>query len=218
MRLDDINRIAGKLQNTSHTLDVSPILKSWDNDVINLVGSTEQNRNLMRLTMYAETYEYENGKPFVPNGISLQTKGVLERNPVLQNFKSINSFGDFQIREIKSLTVGFGSEWITKKQLQNACAYLQTQEFKDIVSKTPKSSQFTIQKDLEIANELQSILQKATITQEEQKKISELLQELIHIDTGKTGETMVGKIIGASLLNDKINGHFQKLDGALLAS
>lgn len=29
---------------------------------------------------------------------------------------------------------------------------------------------------------------------------------------------MVGKILGASLLNDKYNSHSQKLDGALLAS
>lgn len=38
----------------------------------------------------------------------------------------------------------------------------------------------------------------------------------MRLDDG-TSSNIVGKIVGASLINDKINGHFQKLDGVLEA-
>lgn len=139
VRLSEIDRIAERLQNMSHTLDVSSLLNPWDNEIINLIGSTEQNRNLIRLTLFTETYEYENGKWYSPNGGRLMSKDALQDYPALQNLKNLRSFGDFQLREIKSLKYGFGNEFVTRDQLKKACAQMKNPSILSIVQDLQKN-------------------------------------------------------------------------------
>lgn len=65
---------------------------------------------------------------------------------------------------------------------------------------------------------LQTILQKKNITPEDYQEISAILKATLRIDIDKTGKTIVGKVIGASLANDNYNIHSQKLNGELIAS
>jgi hypothetical protein len=97
-QLEDMNRIIGELKDISYTPSTESILKPVDRDVIRMAIPMEQNRNIIRSTMYVEGYEYENGKGYIPNGVSRFGKEILEQYPILQNFKNINSYGDFQIR------------------------------------------------------------------------------------------------------------------------
>lgn len=95
-RLTDIDQIMGGLREISHTPDISDMLKPWDNAVINATTSMKQNQNLLRLTLFVETYEYENGKWYMPNGADTIVKDGLQS----LGLRKIHSFSDFQIREI----------------------------------------------------------------------------------------------------------------------
>lgn len=92
LHLSHLNRIIGELRDVSYTQDISSKLKSVDSDIIGLMVPVKQNRNLIQSTMYVESYEYGNGKWYVPDGLSRITKSKIEQYPILQKLKNIQSF------------------------------------------------------------------------------------------------------------------------------
>ncbi|MDP2104142.1 MAG: hypothetical protein Q8K26_04445, partial [Candidatus Gracilibacteria bacterium] len=208
----DLDEILGRLKNISYTPDVSVRLRKVDRDVINTIVPTEQNRNLIRSTLFIETYEYPNNKWYIPDGASRFTKTTLQESKLLQKIKKISSFGDFQIREIRGLASGFGNEWIRRDQLQKALKGINNPALqKYLTANSP-----IIKEDLARVAKIGEILKKPYPNDGDMAAVSENLIQILRIDPGD-GSTIVGKIIGASLLDDKLNGHFQKLNGTLAA-
>lgn len=213
-RLTDINRIVGELKNVSYTPSTESILKPVDRDIIRMVIPMEQNRNIIRSTMYVEGYEYENWKDYTPNWSSRFGKRMLEKYPFLQNFKDINSYGDFQVRWLEDLQYGFGEEFITKKQVENALSLFSRTDVQSYMKSTPVENRSAIASDFATIEKIKLILSQKNPTKEDFKMLSKYLIEIIRLDDG-TSDNIVGKFIGASLINEKMNGHFQKLDGML---
>ena len=98
LHIAQVNAILGELKNISYTPSTETILKPVDRDVIRMIVPTEQNRNIIRSTLFVESYEYDNGQSKLQKGMSRFAKNTLEAMPILQNIKSINSYGDFQVR------------------------------------------------------------------------------------------------------------------------
>gem|GEM_PF-6079563 len=73
-----------------------------------------------------------------------------------------------------------------------------------------------VKADMARVAKIDEILKKPYPNDGDMATISENLIHILRIDPGD-GSTIVGKIIGASLLDDKFSGHFQKLNGTLAA-
>lgn len=155
--------------------------------------------------MVVESYPSENSK-LVPR---LLIKRWLEKS------NSVRSFGDFQIRGLKDLSGGFGTQWITRDQLQATLDLLKRDNIKAYIDSHKNS---TVSEDLVIAEKMNSILlKKEPLTPADFAMIRELILKIIRLDDG-SGSNIVGKIVGASLANFKINTHFQTLNGILGAT
>lgn len=143
-RLQDIDSLLGKLKIISYTPSIESMLRPVDRDVVRMVIPMEQNRNIIRSTMYVESYKYNNGKSWIPDGFGRFVKSALETMPI----KDINSYGDFQIRGIKDLRKGFGTEYITKKQLENSLRLLSRPDIVAYINSVPRENQSTVRSDL----------------------------------------------------------------------
>lgn len=217
LHLAQADKIVGELRDVSYTPSIDNVLKKVDGDVLDMVVPTAQNKHIIESTMYVESYEQESGHWWLPNGLSRTGKKMLEEYPELQYFKKINSYGDFQLRGIQSLRNGFGKEWITKNQLENALGLLgkpKIQAYIKAFSKAHPDISETIEQDYKAVQKIQTILRKGPQTSEDREKMTELLLKLVRLDDD-TSSDVIGKCIGASLINDKINSHFQKLNGVL---
>jgi len=206
----DLDEIIGSLKDISYTKNISQRLSQIDNDVIDTVITTEQNRNIIKNILFIETYEYDNKKWFIPMWAGKFTKLLLQDYPILQKIKSVSSIWDFQIRWIDSLGSGFKDEWIRQDQLQKALNKINEpwlQKYLEVDNKN-------IKEDLKKITQIRDILKKTEFTKENMSIITDNLNSIIRIDSGDWSN-IVGKIIGTSLLNDKINTHFQKLQGVL---
>lgn len=205
LHLAQADKIAGELRDVSYTPSIDNILKKVDGDVLDMVVPTAQNKHIIESTMYVESYGH---------GPSRIAKKMFEEYPELHK---INSYGDFQLRGIQSLRNGFGKEWITKDQLESALGLLDKPEVKAYVeafSKAHPDISEVIARDSEIVREIQTILRKDPQTPEDCEKMTALLLKLVRLDDD-TSSNIIGKCIGASFINDKINSHFQKLNGVL---
>jgi chaperonin cofactor prefoldin len=82
------------------------------------------------------------------------------------------------------------------------------------IASAPAENQGVIASDFSTLEKIKLILSKKNPVKQDFEMLSKYLIELIRLDDG-TSDNIVGKFIGASLINDKMNGHFQKLDGML---
>ncbi|MCK9272831.1 hypothetical protein M0P65_04770 [Candidatus Gracilibacteria bacterium] len=233
LTLEEIDKILSEVTNESFhpEIDIRPI----DDNVINIAIDTKQNQNLAKIIIKKESYPTESGK-----GKRTEIKKRAEKIPV--NFiklKIIQSFGDFQLR-FDYLRNGYSSEWPTKGDLQKAVALFKKDEIKKYIAslkpftkskldyshfKENKEDRIhrvdyilqkdKIEKDLKKVDKIEEILKKEKPSEDDFAEMTNLLQELITIDSGDHSN-IVGKILGASLLDDKINTHFEKLNGILL--
>ena len=217
----DLGRIdasIAELSRVTYTTDIATKLKQIDQDIIQMVVPVEQNRNLIQSTMFIESYEYhDNDTWYMPNGMRRWSKSVLEEYPSLQNIKHVKSFGDFQTRGIQDLRSGFGTEYITKGQIGQAFTMLIAPKITKYIAEAPPENRQIIQQDLQIVEKAKIILSKDLITKQDLQMLSDYLLKLIRLDDG-TGSNVVGKVIGAVLINEKMNSHFQKLNGVLEAT
>ena len=117
LHLSKANEIIGSLRDISYSSNVDGGLQKIDKDIIDLVVPMKQNSNIMKTSMILESYVLPNDKWYKPDGLRRMTKQTLEEYPSLQKLKSLNSFGDFQIR-IKSLRKGWNDEWPKQKHIQ----------------------------------------------------------------------------------------------------
>lgn len=94
IHFQDLEEIAKELSMISYTPDISGKLRQIDNDVISAIVPTEQNRNIIRSTLFIETYTQDNNKFYMPNGASKRVKSTLQEYPILQAVlhHDINSF------------------------------------------------------------------------------------------------------------------------------
>ncbi|MDP2091279.1 MAG: hypothetical protein Q8K30_06815 [Candidatus Gracilibacteria bacterium] len=221
--LDDIDNIVNLISKESYSNNLE--LNTADKFAIDLVVKIEQNNKILNNIMVVENYT-----PVGSNGMRRLIKQTLEYNPSLQQdftvlgkrIKSkISSHGDFQLR-LTNLDKGLHEEWPNKDQFIKAFTFFETLDFKNYISALNNSSKNRIKMDLTIVGQIKSlILNYDSVNEDTQKAYLEIikakLQSILLLDDG-SGENIVGKIIGASLLNDKINLHFQKFNGILQAS
>ncbi|MDD2870981.1 MAG: hypothetical protein PHS49_03240 [Candidatus Gracilibacteria bacterium] len=223
MSLKDADKIVYDISQESYSADLD--LSPADEFAIDLVAKLDQNNKILENILLVENYT-----PVGSHGLKRILKQTLEYNPSLQQdftimgkrIKSIiSSYGDFQIR-LTNLNKGLYEEWPNKKQLLKAFSFLESNEFKDYLSLMDNTYASRVNEDLRIVGQIKSLVLNYDLVDDETKKIylttiKEQLQQILLLDDG-TGSNIVGKIVGASLVNDKLNLHFQKFNGILQAS
>ena len=108
---------------------------------------------------------------------------------------------------------GWNEEWPKQDDIKRALNALNDTGFKrylaDFITQNPSSAQ-AIKTDLSKVQKIEALVQKGPTQKEDFATLTSLLIELIHLDDG-SGSNIVGKAIGAILLDSKINSHFKKL-------
>jgi len=200
-------------------------LREVDEYSINLVLNIKQNKNIIENILYMESY--------IPEGsywIRRLLKQFLENNSLFQQTFNIfwikfstriSSYWDFQLR-LSNLYKWLNEEGLDKNQLLKAFSYLEDKRLYDYVLWLDNISKRKITQDLEIVDKINSLLLEYENIDEETKekyreKIISGLQKILILDDWN-GRNIVWKIIWVSLLNDKLNLHFQKLNWILQAS
>ncbi|EKD66543.1 MAG: hypothetical protein ACD_49C00036G0006 [uncultured bacterium (gcode 4)] len=155
------------------------------------------------------------------------------------NYKAVSSFWDFQLR-FDYLRYWYSKEWPTRQHLQDAIALFKKEEVKKFINfsepfaksklttaqlKENKEDRINrvdnimrkgkIEEDLAKISKIEKILQKENPDKKDFSLMVELLQDLMRLDDWGHSN-IVWKIIWTSLLNDKINTHFEKLNWILL--
>ncbi|MDD2487534.1 MAG: LysM domain-containing protein [Candidatus Gracilibacteria bacterium] len=207
MPFSDMNDILGEINSIYYTSDIPQ--NKYDDKLIDIAVGTNQNRNLIKTIEYMEVYD--RGK----------SNGMISRKQVKRSLENLNrtfgidlikSMGDFQIR-VDTIDKGW-NEWITKENLLNFFSKTEGQEFKDYLNSLTAKQKSAAKGDIDTAEKLKSIINKDNLDKDDFKDIKKYLKELIRIDSGD-GSNFIGKMLGASLLSDKINVHFQKFNGIL---
>lgn len=221
--LKDIDKIIADISKETYSpnLDLSPA----DEFSIGLVLDLVQNKNIIENILYKESYI-----PVWSFWARRLIKLFLENNSFLQQsinifwFRistKISSYWDFQLR-FSNLYTWLNEEWLNKDQLLKAFSYLENKKLIDYVNKMDNISKRRVSHDLDIVNDINLLLLDYDNVDEGTKKyyredIISKLQKILVLDDW-TGKNIVWKIIWVSLLNDKINLHFQKLNWILQAS
>lgn len=223
LSLEEADKIVSEISKVTYSKDVS--LSPVDQFAIDLVVKLEQNNNILENIMMVENYT-----PVWSHGMRRFLKQTLEHNPSLQQdftimgkrIKSkISSYWDFQLR-LTNLDKWLHEEWPNKEQLLKAFFYFESKEFIDYVSTLDNDIKNRIRSDLNVVWQIKSLVLNYDLVDEETKKtyltvIKWKLQSILLLDDG-SWENIVWKIVWASLLNDKMNLHFQKFNGILQAS
>ncbi len=223
LSLNEVNKIIYDIAKETYTpnLNLNPV----DEFSIDLVIKLDQNRNVIENILYMESYI-----PTWSYWIRRLVKQFLENNSFLQQSinifwkrfgSKITSYWDFQLR-LSNLYKWINEEWLNKDQLLKAFSYLKTNKFEDYVVTLDSISKRRVKYDLEIVNDINILLLDYENVDEKTKKdyredIVSKLQKILVLDDW-TWRNIVWKIIWVSLLNDKINLHFQKLNWILQAS
>ncbi len=81
------------------------------------------------------------------------------------------------------------------------------------IKKYPSSAK-SIAEDQSIVERMNLLLQKNPLDKQDFAVLTDNLTSLMRLDDG-TSVNIVGKIIGAALLDNKLNSHFEKIGGVL---
>lgn len=228
-KVEDIDKILSEVTQMSFSQEYDGKIREIDQKVIDMVGTTKQTANLMKTALLTESYRQEGS-----SWTRLLAKTGLETYPIFQHLKPLNSYWDFQIR-IWWLESGFSQEWPKESHLQKAFDILKRPDIVALLNEASGKSRIAkkvIASDLETIQECENILKSP---ERDYKKLVELLQNIFRIDVwsltsfdsakdiAKTialwmvgidyryAETnVVGKIVGAALLEDKLSNHLQK--------
>lgn len=223
LSLKDIDKIISEISKESYTpnMELSPV----DEFSIDLVLELDQNKNIIENILYMESYI-----PVWSVWARRLVKQFLENNSFLQQrinlfwlrvSSNISSYWDFQLR-LLNLYKWLNEEWLNRNQLLKAFSYLEDKRLIDYVSKLDNISKRRIHSDLELVNDINILLLDYDNVDDDEKsdyrqEIVSKLEKILVLDDW-TWKNIVWKIVWASLLNDKINLHFQKLNWMLQAS
>ncbi len=211
IHIKEIDHILSGMQSlmvTDSTIDT--ILKTEDRKILDATISHPYNRSLVKQVLVLESYERPNGQWYKPEWIRKEIKQTIQEYPVLQKVKAISSYGDFQIR-IKGLSNGWNKEWPRREHIEKAIAKFEKKEVREYIE-THKNS--TLTTDLAQLEGIKVLLSKSPMNTEDFWKLTNTLLSLFRIDDGDNN-SIVGKIISASLMEDKLNLHSIKLDGIM---
>lgn len=233
LHYQNIDAILGELRNSDSQPSIGSILRKTDKDVIALTVPFNQNRSLIERALYVESYVnpdangpwYKPSRRFIkanlePSNQALPVRmlNALDERITGKRHLEAKSLGDFQIR-IQGLKNGWNTEWPREEHVRGAFSALFRKEAIDYVTQTMAThpDKKRIEEDLSIAHRARMITEKSELDKRDFEMLTELLSTLFRLDDG-SGSNVVGKILSASLLNDKINNHFRKLNGVLEAS
>lgn len=233
LTLEEIDKILFEISEESFSPEIK--IKKTDKDVIDLVVDTRQNENLEKIIIKKESYPTEFGW-WKRIEIKKRAERILIK-PI--QLKIIQSFWDFQLR-FDYLRNWYSKEWPTKADLQKAVNHFRRDDIKKYINnlepfskskldyshfKEHKGDRINrvdyilqrskIESDLVKVDILEKILQKEKPDESDFNKMTNILQDLITIDNWNHSN-VVWKILWASLLDDKINTHFEKLNWILL--
>ncbi len=216
------------LENVINMESYTPV---WSNWFKRLYKQMHENNNFLKFTINFDYY-----LPSIDdnNDINLEDKEF-------KFYFWIKSYWDFQLRPY-NLYDWLDEEWPNREQLLRAFSYFETEEFKDYIANIDNPLiwkvenedlkplldyvynpyKARIENDLDIVRKIKFLIISYDEQTEEVKKIylstivSDLKKILLMDDW--TWKNIVWKIIGASLTNDNINLHIQKLNWILQAS
>lgn len=127
-----------------------------------------------------------------------------------------SSLGDYQLR-ISSLFADLENEKMLGTSLENVFRTLADPEVRSFLDSFETSVQPQIKKDLERIEAIKKIVTASKGAKLPRKALSEELSSVIRFDDGDESN-VVGKIISASLLIDKLALHSEKLDYMLVSA
>lgn len=227
IKLQDIDTILQEIKKISYyDWAIDKKIRIIDNDIIDFITPFEQNRSMLRRILFVESYTPDNVKNEGWDNDSMFTRlelkrklekveneedfyGLLNKIPFLWKYLTVESVWDFQIR-LYSLKRWWNEEWITKKQLIRALDF--ADKFFDSNDVDEWADIKKLQKDLDWVKLIRDILNQPTMSESDFDKIYMLLRHIIVLDDkSKPTSNYYGKIISASLINDKLNLHFDKL-------
>ncbi len=208
IHLNDVNALLAEMKGQiQDTTSVDSILKPHDRSLLDVAIQNPYNRSLVKQVLVLESYERPTEQWYKPEWLRRKVKQSLES----ESLKSpINSYGDFQIR-IKWLSSGWNKEWPTRAHIARAIEKLDSKEIRDYMYANARS---WIASDMEKVDTIKWYLAKKDLEKSDFEDLTRTLLGLFRLDDGKN-ENMVGKIIAASLMEDKLNIHAVKLDGIM---
>jgi hypothetical protein len=223
LSLKDVDKIISDISKETYTANLN--LNPADEFSIDLVLDLDQNKNIIENILYMESYT-----PVWSIWVRRFIKQFLEKNSFLQQSinifwlrlsTNISSYWDFQLR-LSNLYKWLNEEWLNKNQLLRAFSYLESKKLMDYLNELDNISKKRIISDLDIVNDINLLLLDYDNVDDETKEdyredIISKLEKILVLDDW-TGKNIIWKIIWVSLLNDKINLHFQKLNWILQAS
>lgn len=232
IKIEEIESILKEVNSVSFSLDYEWRIRPLDEQIIELVAKNKQSWNLMKTAMLIESYKVEWSV-----WRRSTTKAFLEEYPLLQNLKPINSYWDFQIR-VWILEAWFSQEWPKKEHLEKVFKTFEDPKIIKLLTQESEKNPLTkkvIQEDLFILARCKEIFSKKELTKEDFRQLEDLFKKLLRIDVAsvtwhdsimESAKTVilnlvwieqrywwtniVGKILWASLLDDKISNHFEK--------
>lgn len=182
-----INAAVGELREAATRPSIAPVLRTADSAALSLAVPFVQNRALVERALYVESYETPSGKWYKPDGSRRAVKETLEEYPILQIVKSLNSYGDFQLR-VKTLRNGWNDEWPTKSHLSKAFALLSHPDVVAYLDEVRKNGGrevgARIASDLSVVERASLIVSKANPTKQDFATLTDLLVKLLRLDDG----------------------------------
>lgn len=135
---------------------------------------------------------------------------------IAKTFGIGSSLGDYQLR-IYSLFLDLENDKMLASSLANLLRILEDSETQSFLRTFGPKIQSQIQEDLKHIEAIQKIIAETKDGNLPKKAIADELSSVIRFDDGD-GANVVGKIVSASLLIDKLSLHSEKLDYMLVSA
>lgn len=148
-----------------------------------------------------------------------ETGSIFSRKNIKKLAKKIgygSSLGDYQLR-IHSLFADLENDKTLPQSIASLVQTINKPETQSYLASFQGEEKKEIEKDLALVKEIENILRQTKNGEVPKKAIADILTPIIRFDEGN-GSNVVGKIISASLLIDKLALHSEKLDYMLVSA
>lgn len=204
--LDDLLRISKSVQESYAFRDIP--VKPVDDGVIRLVSDSPRMQGFMKAVLVRESY--------IPEG------SIGKRRFTKDHYGGVQSQTDFQIRFLRDSLHGWKTgkqiEWPKTSDYLRAFDLLQSDRFNRLRGAMIEGdANQEVAKDLATIKRIRPLIEKSAkspLNEGEIKEIESSLTPMLRMDDG-TGSNVVGKLLGAALLEKRLDILSTKLEGVL---
>lgn len=205
LTLDEILRISKEVQSSYAFRDIP--VKPLDDGVIRMVAGSGRMQGFMKAVLVRESY--------IPEGSMGKRRFLKDR------YGGVQSQTDFQIRflrtSLSAWKTGKETEWPKTSDYLKAFDLLETERFKRLRTTLLPDADAEVTRDLATIARVRPLIEKSKLgplDDDEVKTISDGLVPMLRMDDG-SGSNIVGKLLGAMLLEKRLDILSTKLEGVL---